>query len=101
MISIPINYHHQSYLIINPSNCSNAYCKKNFPMVSQWHKCNGLTNSFLIEFKAHFTGGNACLVLIYGQEAVVEELQTTGVNLPVTYLLNKYNIKLPFEFISF
>lgn len=34
----------------------------------------GLTNSLLVEFKVNSTGGNACLVLIDGQEAVVEEL---------------------------
>lgn len=38
MVNIPTNYHHQSYLAVDPSNCSNAYCKK----ICKW--CNSGTN---------------------------------------------------------
>ena len=52
-----------SYLAVNPALYSNDWPGKICPLMPQWYRRYGVTNSFLIGFKGHFSGGTICLIL--------------------------------------
>lgn len=67
----------QFYPAMNAVSCSDDRCARKCPWVGQWHGCNGVTNWFLIGFKAHSTG-NVCLVCRQGQALRLENSQVPG-----------------------
>lgn len=67
----------QFYPAMNAVSRSDDRCARKCPWVGQWHECNGVTNRFLIGFKAHSTG-NICLVCRQGQALRLESSQVPG-----------------------
>lgn len=48
---------------VNPVSYNDNQPGNGYSLVQQWHKCYGVTNYFLVGFKACSTGENSCNIL--------------------------------------